>query len=116
MACEYPSHRLLFCGGGMHPHAGQRRFFAEGGCAMVSWPLASLLEMHGVPCAITCCKLPDEAHAVQHVWIELSDGRVLDATADQFNRRGQDPKHPPVYLGKPLAFHKGEALLIEETA
>lgn len=85
-------------------------------CAMVSWPLASLLEMHGVPCAITCCKLPDEAHAVQHVWIELSDGRVLDATADQFNRRGQDPKHPPVYLGKPLAFHKGEALLIEETA
>ena len=85
-------------------------------CATVSWPLASLLELNGVACAIACCKLSDEAHAVQHVWIELPDGRVLDATADQFNKRGQKRKYPPVYLGKPLLFHKGEQLLVEEAA
>jgi hypothetical protein len=37
---------------------------------------------------------------MNHVWLRLTDGRALDATADQF-----DPSLPPVYLGELLAIH-----------
>lgn len=76
-------------------------------CAMVTWPLAGYLEFEGVECAVDAVRLPEEAHAVQHVFIALPDGRVLDATADQFNRRGKEPKYPKVYLGPRLYFHEG---------
>ena len=33
---------------------------------------------------------------MNHIWIRLADGRVLDPTADQFG------DYPPVYLGDPL--------------
>ena len=61
-------------------------------CAMVSWPLAGLLRLYGVECE---CIEGDPGH----VWIKLSDGRVLDATADQFSG------FPPVYLGEPAGIH-----------
>lgn len=39
----------------------------------------------------------------QHTWIALGDGRILDPTADQFNRPGA-ARMPPVYLG-PIPAH-----------
>lgn len=72
-------------------------------CAMVSWPLTTLLQMHGVECKSRETKLDDESFVGNHVWIELSDGRILDATADQFST--PDRALPPVYLGPPLDIH-----------
>ncbi len=49
-------------------------------CAMVSYPLAGLLHFYGVECECEFGEMSDR----NHVWIRLSDGRVLDPTADQF--------------------------------
>lgn len=69
-------------------------------CAAVSWPLCGLLNFYGVECRT----VEGDLGEMNHVWIELQDGRVLDATADQFNELFS-LSHPPVYLGAPLAFH-----------
>ena len=69
-------------------------------CAAVSWPLAGLLNFHGIKCECVESDLGE----MNHVWIKLEDGRALDATADQFNYLF-DYKHHPVYLGPPLNFH-----------
>jgi len=69
-------------------------------CAMVSWPLAALLRIIGIECE---CVESDLGHC-NHIWIELADGRALDATADQFNHFS-DCDFPPVYLGKPTIIH-----------
>lgn len=65
-------------------------------CAAVSWPLASLLRVHGVECEAIESDLGD----CNHVWIKLADGRALDPTADQFNVLFLTD-YPPVYLGEP---------------
>lgn len=39
-----------------------------------------------------------------HVWIELADGSTLDATADQFSKRGR--RLPKVYIGPRPAFYR----------
>jgi len=68
-------------------------------CAMVCWPLVTLLNLHGVSCEAVESDLGD----CNHIWIKLSDGRVLDPTADQFN---YFPKqYPPVYLGPRTEIH-----------
>lgn len=73
-------------------------------CYAVSAPLATLLGMYGVENELVetdMADLPFSTHA--HWWIRLSDGRALDATADQFN--DERKPLPPVYLGKPLDIH-----------
>ena len=65
-----------------------------GYCAVVCVPLAVFLTRYGRPAV-------DVHGAVgewQHTWIELEDGRIIDPTADQFNRVGAQ-RMPPVYLG-----------------
>lgn len=57
-------------------------------CAMVSWPLDGMLGSMGVECRCETLDFPE----VNHVVIRLADGRILDATADQFGLA-------PVYLG-----------------
>jgi len=46
---------------------------------------------------------------MNHYWLELPDGQVLDPTADQFNDE-DGFEHlrplPPVYIGKPLDIHR----------
>lgn len=64
-------------------------------CAMVCWPLVTLLNMHGVACEAIESAFDDG----NHVWIKLADGRVLDPTADQFGQL------PTVYLGEPTDIH-----------
>lgn len=72
-------------------------------CFIVSAPLAGLLEAHGVKNTL----VEGRFGYCNHVWIELPDGRVLDATADQFNHEPHaDAPLPPVYLGKRTAIHK----------
>lgn len=67
---------------------------SSGYCAVVCVPLAAFLTRHGCPA--------DDVHGGvgewQHTWIALRDGRILDPTADQFNRAGE-PRMPSVYLG-----------------
>lgn len=69
-------------------------------CAAISWPLAGLLNFHGVQCV---CVETDLGHCT-HIWIRLADGRALDATADQFNHFN-DCDFPEVYLGPPANIH-----------
>ena len=64
-------------------------------CFAVSAPLAGLLNFYGVDAKT----VEGDVGNMNHIWIELSDGRVLDATADQFDDM------PAVYLGKPAAIH-----------
>lgn len=64
-------------------------------CAAVSWPLAAFLRCHGVDCDTPTSIVQTDYGQCNHVWIRLSDGRVLDPTADQFGN------YPPVYLGPP---------------
>lgn len=50
-------------------------------CYMVCSPLVSFLNYLGVECTLTEGELQDTYH---HFWITLSDGRIIDPTADQF--------------------------------
>lgn len=71
-------------------------------CAMVTLPLRGYLKMIGVE----TCVIEGVFGDYNHLWLELPDGRVIDCTADQFNRRGC--KYPKVYIGKPLDIHAEE--------
>ena len=64
-------------------------------CAVVSYALQSYLSFLGQESNIEEVSL----RYSNHVFLRLPDGRVLDATADQF---GQYPK---IYIGEPLWFH-----------
>lgn len=79
-------------------------------CAAVCWPLAGLLRAGGVECEAVESDLSEmeDGWLMNHIWIRLPDGRVLDPTADQFNGKGFDSL-PPVYLGPPLAIHPTES-------
>lgn len=69
----------------------------ENMCAVVSYPLSGYLCFLGVPNKVV------EGSRV-HIWIELDDGRIIDATADQFN--GRWLKFPKVYIGELTEWHK----------
>lgn len=43
---------------------------------------------------------------IEHVWLKLPDGRCLDATADQLNKRKRGKPFPPVYLGHVPQWHR----------
>jgi hypothetical protein len=67
-------------------------------CFAVCAPLVTLLNMHGVPSKLREGTVKFEIGSINHFWIELEDGRVIDPTADQFNRFfGRSL--PKVYLG-----------------
>lgn len=70
-------------------------------CAVISWPLAGMLNFHGIECECVESDLGD----CNHIWIRLADGRALDATADQFNEVF-NLNYPPVYLGDLLNIHQ----------
>lgn len=57
-------------------------------CFAVCAPLQAWLEAGGVESNLITADFPQ----MNHVWLELSDGRILDPTADQFGLE-------PVYLG-----------------
>jgi hypothetical protein len=71
-----------------------------GWCFAISAPLSGLLNFEGIPNELVESDLTDhpDSDFYEHSWIRLEDGRVLDATFDQFG--GED-----VYLGEPTTFH-----------
>lgn len=64
-------------------------------CGVVTYPLQGWLSFLGVATEIEEVMLKHS----NHVFLRLPDGRVLDATADQFDG-------PKIYLGKPMWFHR----------
>jgi hypothetical protein len=74
-------------------------------CFMVCAPLVTLLNMHGVKCTMVNGDVDFGEDEINHYWLALPDGRVLDPTADQFNGT-EHRRLPSVYLGPPTAIHK----------
>lgn len=73
---------------------------SRGTCGMVSMALGGYLAFLGIKTEYVETDLQDApTEAANHAWLRLPDGRVLDATADQFDELGL----PPVYLGPPIA-------------
>ena len=70
-------------------------------CAAISAPLCAALATFGVQSRLLESDLGD----CNHVFLQLTDGRVLDPTADQFNWCSPAPL-PPVYLGLPETIHQ----------
>jgi hypothetical protein len=69
---------------------------SRGMCAIVTLPLQGMLSAWGVESEY-CHVFLD---TINHVFLKLPDGRVLDATADQFDG------FPDVYLGAPQWIHR----------
>ena len=76
---------------------------SEMACFMVATPLQGWLSFQGIETELVEADLGD----INHCWLELPDGRVLDPTADQFNGMDENPGEPlpPVYLGPPTIIH-----------
>lgn len=64
-------------------------------CMAVCVPMESYLSMCGYPVSMVhgTVDLPD--YDMDHVWLELPDGTIVDPTADQFSELNL----PPVYIG-----------------
>lgn len=65
---------------------------------MVCWPLDGYLSMRGISCRLSQGEIHTDSIIYDHCWITLSDGRIIDPTADQFNDI-LGTKMPQVYLG-----------------
>jgi hypothetical protein len=48
---------------------------------------------------VECKLIRGTTHGSYHIWLELPDGRIIDATASQFRRRNQRAM-PLVYIGR----------------
>lgn len=71
-------------------------------CFVVSAPLQAYLSFLSVETRL----MENDSGETNHVWLGLTDGRVLDPTIDQFGSA-----YPKVYLGEPLAIHfNGEVM------
>lgn len=76
----------------------------KGMCAKVSWALQGYLRWAS---GLKTKVYESDVGKWNHVYLVLPDGRVLDATADQFST--EKKKYPPVYLGKPIKkLHTGK--------
>ncbi|MGF1612143.1 MAG: hypothetical protein ACFCUQ_22310 [Kiloniellales bacterium] len=80
------------------------RYPPRGMCFMVANPLAGLLRFYGMETRLVEGNIEIQGHTVNHFWIALPDGRVLDPTADQFNGAGLGD-WPRIYLGAPKEIH-----------
>jgi hypothetical protein len=71
-------------------------------CFAISSALCGYLSaIHGYHCELVSGKVG----RYHHSWIQLKDGRIIDATADQFkNPNGESM--PPVYIGKKPEWYK----------
>lgn len=71
-------------------------------CYAICWPLQGYLRIINFETVLTEGKIKLADHnkgiVINHFWLTLKDGRILDPTADQFNGWG-NPDMPPVYLG-----------------
>lgn len=81
-------------------HGVLNRKKSVGHCWTISSPLTSLLRMLGHECELIEGSVSIRGAGEHHFWIALSDGRILDPTADQFNHlSGLNKQMPRVYIG-----------------
>lgn len=71
----------------------------ESKCFMVCFPLQSFLSLCGVNTKLIKGKVVGEKFVWGHYWLELSDGRIIDPTCDQFNIEG-GLAMPKIYIGE----------------
>jgi len=83
-------------------------------CFAVCAPLAAYLAFCGVECELMESEVVMGGEPWNHFWIRLADGRALDPTIEQFNRR-RGPRFSPVYLGEPVREYHSEASVAAET-
>ncbi len=74
-------------------------------CAAICGPLAATFTVKGRRTLL----MESELGTCNHVFIQVEDGRVLDPTADQFNRQGE-PGFPRVYLGPATTIHRNASV------
>lgn len=77
------------------------RRVSRGLCFAVSWPLCGLLRFYKVRARLTSATV----NGVEHWFITLDKGRILDATADQFKTQ-EGGRMPKVYLGTRPKWYK----------
>lgn len=80
------------------------RMSSKGKCAMISWALQGFLSF---AFKLNTTVYEGDVGRWNHLWLVMPDGRVIDCTADQFNKKGKRAKYPQIYIGKPLDIHKG---------
>lgn len=68
-------------------------------CFAVSAPLEGYLSACGFYCSLLEVAILVDGDIHQHYVLKLSDGRILDATASQFNNPNGEPM-PDIYLGE----------------
>lgn len=74
---------------------------SEGMCFAVCAALQGYLDMFGLDTEMVEANFAE----INHVWLRLPDGRIIDPTADQFGL-------PPVYIGPlPLVYESRQARL-----
>jgi hypothetical protein len=73
---------------------------SRGMCFAVSWPLQGYLSAIGVETEIVEGEV--DPYPTNHFWLALNDGRIIDATANQFNEPLMPSKRrmPKVYIGE----------------
>jgi len=76
-------------------------------CAMVSLPLQGYLSFaYGIECKVVYGEINDISIGEWvHTWLELPDGRILDATASQFQTPDGEPM-PEIFLGAKPEWYK----------
>jgi hypothetical protein len=69
-------------------------------CFVVCAPLEALLTLEGHAVKMSHgWILDEEGDEIAHTWLRLSDGRIIDPTADQF-KKPDGGKMPRVYIGE----------------
>ena len=77
-----------------------------GWCYGVSFSLQSYLRMCNFKTEIIEGEIKTNIGLHQHFWLKLDDGRILDATADQFNSHKIPSQMPRIYLGEKPKYYK----------
>ena len=68
-------------------------------CFAITFPLQSYLSLCGLNTQLIEGKIHFEKVICNHYWLKLSDNRILDPTASQFNKP-DGTKMPTIYLGE----------------
>lgn len=66
-------------------------------CFIVCAPLAAYLSIFGIECTLTEGEINHCEATLHHYWITLSNGKIIDPTADQFGLLNQWVTKQPSY-------------------
>lgn len=75
-------------------------------CYKVCWALQGYLSICGLETELIVGEIYIKKDIYEHMWLKLSDGRILDPTADQFNSHNIHPAMPKTFLGQKPEWYK----------